>query len=71
MSSKGGVSAYKPRCCEAQVLRKDSGMCVDSDKCLSDCAFFKCEAGFSSQGLPGRLLSASFIWLFSNGARRY
>ena len=49
-------------------------MCVDSDKCLSDCAFFRdfgCEAGFSSQGLPGRLLSASFIWLFSNGARRY
>ena len=41
-------------------------MCVDSDKCLFDCAFFRdfeCEAGFFSVGLPGRLFSARYFWI--------
>ena len=42
------------------------GTCVDSDKCLFDCAFFRdfeCEASFSSEGIPGKLFSARSFWI--------
>ena len=44
----------------------DSGMCVDSDKCIFDCAFFRdfdCEAGVSSEGLLSRLFTARSFWI--------
>ena len=44
----------------------NSGTCVDSDKCLFDCAFFrdfKCEASFSSEGLLGKLFRARSFWI--------
>ena len=66
MSPKGSVPAYKPPRCEAQVLRMNSGTCVDSNKCLFDCTFFRdfeCEASFSSEGLPSKLFSARSFWL--------
>ena len=46
----------------------DSGTCVDSGKCLFDCAFFRdfeCEASFSSEGLPGRLFSVRPFWILT------
>ena len=64
--TEGSVPAYKPRRCEAQVLRMNSGTCVDSNKCLFDCAFFRdfeCEASFSSEGLPSKLFSARSFWI--------
>ena len=56
VSPKGSVSAYKPRRWKAQVLRIDPGMCVDSGKCLFECAFFRdfeCET-FGWLGWPSK-----------------
>lgn len=49
-----------------EVFRMNSGTCVDSNKCLFDCAFFRdfeCEASFSSEGLPSKLFSARSFWI--------